>query len=212
VPDLPFQPSDPAVAARVATAFDPEAKVLRAIDALAPLDGRRLALLGAAPAFAAALTERGASVTVVEPAPTASHASVHVATGQLPATADIVLAPWTGFDGTSDVAELEAADRILVSGGRLLVLQDYGRDDLTPVRGPERVAHLLARSRRDGWLIQHGFKVHVIHAWWRFADLAQAGDLLRAAFGGSADAVIEALRKPVVAHNVVIYHRTAGEN
>ena len=94
--------------------------------------------------------------------------------------------------------------------GRLLVLQDYGRDDLTQVRGRERVDHLVARSRRDGWLLQGGFKVHVIHAFWRFADLAEAGALLGALFGTDAATLAATLRRPIVAHNVAVYHRTCN--
>jgi len=213
VPDLPFIPSDPAEAARVASAFDPDNKILAAIDALAPLHGRRVVLLGQAPALAARLAERGAEVTSAQAAISAAVSPIHTATGLPDRSADIMIAPWSGFDGAADAAELAEAERILVPGsGRLLLLQDYGRDDLTPARGAERTAHLVARSRRDGWLLGNGFRVHVIHTWWRFADPAEAADVLRGALGAAAEPVIAGLRRPAVAHNVAIYHRTTGES
>ena len=208
MPDLPFPPRDPRQAGRIAAAFDREAKVLRAIESLVQLRGRRVTVLGAAPALQADIAARGAIVSVAQRAAPASDPGGHTATGLADGSADVVLAPWTGFDGSADAAELAESDRLLAPEGRLIVLQDYGRDDLTAVRGPESVDRLVARSRRDGWLLRSGFRVHVIHAWWRFADLDDARETLRAAFGVAAEPVIAALRKPAVAHNVAIYHRT----
>ena len=213
MPDLPFVPSDPAQAGRVASAFDPEDKILRAIEALAPLSGQRVVVLGQAPVLAARLAARGAEVTSAEAAASAAVLPIHSTTGLPDHCADIVIAPWSGFDGAADAAELAEAERILVPGsGRLLLLQDYGRDDLTPARGAERTAHLVARSRRDGWLLGTGFRVHVLHAWWRFAELTEAAAVLRGVFGAAAEPVIAGLRRPAVTHNVAIYHRTAGES
>src|SRR4029078_13095460 len=57
-------------------------------------------------------------------------------------------APWTLPDASADVSrsvrvgfrgvtanDLAEADRILRPGGRLLVVHDYGRDDVSPLRG-----------------------------------------------------------------------------
>jgi len=213
VPDLPFLPSDPSQLERIAAAFDPEAKVLRSIETLAPVEGRRVALLGTAPLLAARLAERGATVTTVEPSVAVAAATTFTATGLADHSVDVAIATWTGFDGAADAAELAEALRILVPGsGRLLLLKDYGRDDLTDARGPERTAHLLARSRRDGWLLTSGFRLHVIHAWWRFADVAQGTEILNAALGGAAEPVIARLWQPRLAHNVSVFHLTAAES
>jgi SAM-dependent methyltransferase len=211
VPDLPFRLHDATREARVVAAFDPEGKVRRALEELAPFEGRRVLLLGEAPALERALADRGAEVTATHRGLALEGDPSHAATGMPAGSADVVVAPWTGFDGVADPAELAEARRVLAPEGRLLVLQDYGRDDLTAIRGPERTAHLVARSRRDGWLLRSGFRVHVIHAWWRFADLDEAGELLVAAFGPAAATMAGALRRPQVAHNVAIYHRSRDE-
>jgi hypothetical protein len=105
-------------------------------------------------------------------------------------------------------AELVEADRVLRPGGRLLVLQDYGRDDLDPVRGPERTAELVAWSRRDGWYMRSGFRIHVVHAFWTFESVDAAAALLRDIFGPAGEEAGARLRRPRIAHNVVVYHRT----
>jgi hypothetical protein len=214
VPDLPIVPADSTQAARVLSVFDTEAKIVRAILDLAPVEGRRVVLLGRAPRLAARMRAAGAAaVSIVNPV-AAAGAGPSFASTRLPDhAADVVIATWVGFDGVRDAAELAEAERILAPGsGRLLLLKDYGRDDLTAVRGPERTAHLVARSRRDGWLLRSGFRLHVIHAWWRFADLDEAGEVLRAALGTAGEPLVAGLRRPAVAHNVSIYHRTVGES
>ncbi len=209
MPDLPFVPLDAAREGEIAAAIDPEAKIVAAIDALGPVAARRVVLIGPAPRLAAALAARGAIVDIAHAGAAVSTAASAPA-ARPPGSADVVVAPWTGFDGAADAADLAEAERLLGPDGRLLVVQDYGRDDLTPVRGPTRTAALVDRSRRDGWFLRSGFRVHVVHAWWRFASVEEGAGLLRAAFGAAAEPLAGALRRPSVAHNVAIYHRAAG--
>ncbi len=191
--------------------MDPDRKVLRGLDALGPVAGREVVILGEAPLLEARLRELGSVVRVAPAGPTGSWGRATFAATALPAaSADVVLAQWIAFDGVADAAELAEVDRLLRPGGRLLVVQDYGRDDLDDVRGAGLVAELLARSRRDGPLLMAGFRVRVVHAFWEFADLDEAARVLRAAFGPAATATIAALRRPRLAHNVAIYHRPRG--
>jgi SAM-dependent methyltransferase len=125
-----------------------------------------------------------------------------------PASADIVMAFWAAFDGPDRANQLANAERLLRPDGRLLVVLEYGRDDLDVVRGPELAASLVAASRRDGWFLSRGFRVRVIHAFWRFESIDEGGALLRAAYGPAADPAIERMRRPRVAHNVAIYSWT----
>lgn len=226
--DLPFPTTGDDVAERLLRALDVEGKIPRALEALGPLGGRDVALLDPAPRCRAAqLVALGARLTVVDrdtsdgpagPAVPATPAAEGVsvvagtpaATGLPDASSDTVVALWTAM-GAPAMAELAEADRILRPGGRLLVLQDYGRDDLDLVRGPERTAQLISWSRRDGWYLRHGFRIHVVHAFWTFASVEEAASLLRDAFGPAGDLVGGRLHRPRVAHNVVIYHRTRGE-
>ncbi len=130
------------------------------------------------------------------------------ALGTLPAaSADALVALWSSFAGPCPVS-LAAAERVLRPGGRLLVLQDYGRDDLDRVRGNGRAAELLSWSRRDGWYLVAGFRIHVVHTFWQAADVEEARALLAAAFGTAGEAIAGDVRRPRLAHNVAIYHRT----
>jgi SAM-dependent methyltransferase len=124
------------------------------------------------------------------------------------ASADIVVSFWAAFDGPGRAEQLAHAQRVLRPAGRLLVVLDYGRDDLDVVRGPERTASLVAWSRRDGWFLTRGFHVRVIHAFWRFETIEEGGELLRASYGPAAEPAISRLRRPRLAHNVALYHWT----
>ena len=108
-------------------------------------------------------------------------------------------------------AEVAEAERILRPGGRLLVLHDYGRDDLEPIRGAATSAEIVRWSRRDGWYLAHGFRIHVIHAFWTFASVEEAAEVLGEGFGAPGLAVAARLHRPRVAHNVAIYHRSRGD-
>jgi SAM-dependent methyltransferase len=180
---------------------DAERKISRALEAHGPFAGRDVTLFGASPERARWLTEAGARLTVVaDPAAEPAWPS--------PASADIVMAFWAAFDGPDRANQLANAERLLRPDGRLVVVLDYGRDELDVIRGPEEAASLVASSRRDGWFLSHGFRVRVIHTFWRFETIEEGGELLHAAFGPAAEPAIDRLRRPRLAHNVAIYHWT----
>jgi hypothetical protein len=105
------------------------------------------------------------------------------------------------------VPELVAADRLLRPGGRLLVLHDYGRDDISRLR-PADLPEYGAWSKRDGPFLRGGFKIRVVHCWWTFESIEEARAFLVDAFGSSASALADALKRPRLSYNVAIYHRT----
>ncbi len=104
---------------------------------------------------------------------------------------------------------MASADRLLRPGGRLLVVHDYGRDDLATIRGvmPEHATW----SHRGGPFLHRGFRVRVVHCWWTFETLEETRDFLEAAFGDAARPVSERLTRPRLSYNVAVYHRTFGE-
>ena len=104
---------------------------------------------------------------------------------------------------------MASAARVLRRGGRLLVLHDYGRDDVSRLRGDLPEYGLW--SRRDGQFLRGGFKVRVVHAFWTFETLEDAQDFLAAAFGAIGREVASGMKRPRLSYNVAVYHRTFGE-
>ena len=180
--------------ARVA---DVEGKIPRAIDAVAPLDGRDVILVGHDDGRRAReLREHGARVAAVaDVAATRAHAND---------SADAVVGFWDAFRAPLP-SDVDAADRVLRPGGRIVAVHDYGRDDVSRLRG-ERPEY-GSWSRRDGPFLSSGFRIHVVHCWWTFETLEEAARFLGEAFGAEGDAVAGSLRRPRLSWNVAIYHR-----
>jgi SAM-dependent methyltransferase len=200
VADLPFD-LDAGLAEQLARVLDVEGKIPRALEALGPVGGRDVVLVDGPDGIRARqLRELGARVTLV---PSSGPAAFDVPD----ASADVLVAAWTAFRAAPP-DELAQAERILRPGGRLLVLQDYGRDDVTTMLGtpPEP----LAWSRRDGPYLGTGFRIRVIHCFWTFDSMDEAGTFLGAAFGEAGRAVHAGMTRPRISYNVAVFHRTFG--
>jgi hypothetical protein len=122
-------------------------------------------------------------------------------------SADAIVAAWSAFRGV-DPSELAEADRILRPGGRLLVVHDYGRDDVSRLRGD--LPEYGPWSRRNGPFLSNGFRVRVVHCFWTFDTIEAARGFLAEAFGADGAALGGALKRPRLSYNVAIYHRTRG--
>ena len=123
-------------------------------------------------------------------------------------SADVVVGLWSNFREDAP-AEAAAADRLLRPGGRLLIVHDYGRDDVSQLR-PADLPEYTTWGRRDGWFLRSGFKVRVVHCWWTFDDMDDATDFLGAAFGDAGRTFAGSMKRPRLSYNVAIYHRTKG--
>jgi hypothetical protein len=187
--------------ARVREAADVEGKLTRALLALGLPAAGDVALLGdpdgwqAARLAAAGIEAR--SEPLVEPSRLA-----------LPdASLDAVVSLWSEFSGV-DAATRDEANRVLREGGRLIVVRDYGRDDVSALR-PADAPECTSWSRRGGpFLHEGGFRIHVVHCFWTFPTIERARELLAEAFSERGVAVGARLHRPRLSWNVAIYHRT----
>ena len=197
--DLAFDLAAP-LADRLREAVDVEGKLPRALLALGLPAAGEVALLGDPDGWQAArLAAAGIAVRSV---PLAEPPRLDLSDGSL----DAVVSLWSGFPGC-DAAARGEVDRVLRDGGRLLVVHDYGRDDVSALR-PADAPEYTSWSRRDGpFLRDGGFRIHVVHCFWTFATIEQARELLAEAFGERGVAVGAALRRPRLSWNVAIYHR-----
>jgi SAM-dependent methyltransferase len=124
--------------------------------------------------------------------------------------ADAVVSCWSAFRGV-DPSELAEAERVLRRDGRLLVVHDYGRDDVSRLHEDAATRpEYVSWSRRDGPFLRGGFKVRVVHCWWTFESVDDARELVREAFGTPGRSFAATLQRPRLSYNVAIYHRTFG--
>jgi SAM-dependent methyltransferase len=201
VADLPIDLA-PGLAERLTRVLDVEGKIPRALEELGPVRGRDVVLVdGAGGIRARQLSDLGARVTLV------------VSSGRTPFdapddSADVIVAYWSAFRGAPP-DQIAQAGRILRPGGRLLVIHDYGRDDVAFLRGD--LPEYGPWSKRDGPFLAGGFKVRVLHCWWTFESLDTARAFLDDGFGDAGRELGSRLTRPRLSYNVAIYHRTFGE-
>lgn len=122
-------------------------------------------------------------------------------------TADVLVVARSAFRGPS-ADELAGARILMRPDGRLLVIHDYGRDDVARLYGPR--PEYGEWSRRDGPFLGNGFKIRVIHTWWTFDSLEEARDVLIDGFGEAGERVAADLAGPRLSYNVAVYHRSFG--
>jgi SAM-dependent methyltransferase len=180
-------------------AIDPGGKLVAALDAVGPIGGRDVLVVDATGGpFVDGLRAAGArlsSVALSEP----------LRLDVPDASVDVVIGLWSAFRGV-DAADIAEVDRVLRPNGRLLVVHDYGRDDVAKLRGD--LPEYGAWSHRSGPFLTGGFRVRVVHCFWEFSSLEEVGGFLTAAFGQAGSELAARLKRPRLAWNVAIYHRT----
>jgi SAM-dependent methyltransferase len=200
--DLPFA-LEPALGDALSRALDVEGKIPRALDDLGPIAGRDVILVGGGPIETGRLADVGARLTNVDVLGANGDGGWPVPDGH----ADAVVAAWSGFRGIA-LDELAETERVLRPGGRLLVVHDYGRDDVSRLRGDR--PEYGQWSRRDGPFLSAGFRIRVIHCFWTFDSAETAAGFLTRAFGAAGEEFAATLSRPRLSYNVAVYHRTRG--
>jgi len=202
VADIPFELSED-LAQRLRAVIDVEGKIPRALDALGPLASRRVGFLDV-PA-GGLLDTLGAGTAESAALPVEDPLRLDRTDGSL----DAIVSLWSGFRGV-DAAALAEADRVLAPGGRLLVVHDYGRDDVSALADPDAPQY-RSWSRREGPFLRGGaFKIRVLHCFWTFESIGDAQAFLGEAFGERGVAAAAGLKRPRLSWNVAVYHRWRG--
>ncbi|HEY5487145.1 MAG TPA: hypothetical protein VIK06_05805 [Candidatus Limnocylindrales bacterium] len=210
MPDLSMEMPWAALDEAFAGVVDREGKIPAALQELGPVIGQEVVVLDCGRgARARQLEECGARVTAVE-MPASEEVLVELIRrlSALPeGGADAVVVFWSDLatPGSSFIAD---AMRLLRPGGRLLIVHDYGRDDVWRLR-PDVCAERVAWSQRNGPFLGAGFRIRVIHCWWTFDSEEQARELLSAAFGEPGVELAEGMKRPRLEYNVAVYHRSA---
>jgi hypothetical protein len=190
---------------RLIHSLDVEGKIPRALEALGPVAGRDVLLLdGSDGVRARQLRDLGARVAFAG----SGGAGGSVGFGAPDASFDVLVSLWSSFRGAVP-AELAEAQRVLRPGGRLLIVHDYGRDDVSHLRGDLPEYGLW--SRRGGPFLSDGFRLRVVHCFWTFESIEEGSAFLTAAFADTGPAVASTMKRPRLSYNVAIYHRTFGE-
>ena len=217
---------DAALHARLGEMIDPDRQILAALERITPLSGKRIADVGTGIGHYPMLLARRTGRTYgIESDPEllaearrraaiSRQPNVRIVEGTdttLPlrdGAVDIVLSGRITPDDRSLPAIAEAM-RVLRSGGRLVVIGYYGRDDVSELLEPEVAAHAIeATRRRSGWWLRHGFKIKVVHARIDIGDDATAMELLPRLYGDRGRAFLMAPHPPQLQVRLGLYHRS----
>ena len=215
---------DPTLLAKLGELFDPERRVLAALERIVPISGKRIADVGTGighyPMLLARRTGRTYGIEtepellrVARERTGAMHQpNIRIVEGggaTLPlrdGAVDIVL---SGQIEPEDawLPAIGEALRVLRPGGRLVVIGYYGRDDIADLLEPQAVERALdATHRRTGWWLKHGFKIKVVHSRLELGDEATARDMLPQLYGDRGRAFLDGPHPLSLRLRLGLYH------
>jgi SAM-dependent methyltransferase len=219
---LPFWgPEQLALFYLMAQAIDPERRIPAAMQAAGPIEGRILLDVGAGVGDRTILYARLAEhVYALEPDPKAlpilrgrikSSGASNVTV--LPAGAeaipleedsvDVAYATWTYFFGPGSEPGLGEVERVVRPGGDIVVVQNYGHDELSQLWTPEEAEC----EEWPAWFAEHGFACEIVETEWRFQAAEEAKAVLGFLWGEGAEAPVRESGRVEFGYKVAVYHR-----
>lgn len=209
MPDLAMAFHPPEMEEAFLRVVDIEGKLIAALEDLGPVASRDVILLDAGRGFMERrLADIGARVRAVPFPDPQDEAAALARMAEMPdGETDAVIVPWSelAVPGSRFIA---GAQRLLRPRGRLLLVHDYGRDDVWGL-WPERRDRAVAWSQRRGPFLGDEFRVRVIHCWWTFKSPEEAHELLSAGFGPLGVEVADRMKRLRLEYQVAVYHRSA---
>jgi ubiquinone/menaquinone biosynthesis C-methylase UbiE len=202
-------------------AIDPEQRIPAAMQATAPLEGRKLLDVGAGVGDRTIVYARVAChVYALEPDPKAlpilrgrikssGATNVTVVPGgaeSIPledTSVDVAYATWACFFGPGSEAGLHEVERVVRSGGDIVVVQNYGHDELAAF-WPSSEAEC---ETWPPWFEEQGFACQVVDTVWRFQTIDEALAVLEFLWGERARDYVLAQDKVEFGYKVAVYHR-----
>jgi hypothetical protein len=98
---------------------------------------------------------------------------------------------------------LREVERVLRSGGELVVVQNYGQDELARFWDPSEAEC----ETWPPWFAEHGFRCQVIDTTWTFRTQDEALAVLEFLWGERARAYVLEHERAEFGYKVAIYHR-----
>jgi SAM-dependent methyltransferase len=202
-------------------AIDPEERISSAMQAAAPIADRLLLDVGAGVGDRTILYARLAEhVYALESNPTAlpilrgrvksSMASnvtiIPASTEAIPLdddSLDVAYATWAYFFGPGSEPGLREVERVIRPGGDILVVQNYGHDELACIWTPSEAEC----ETWPTWFEEQGFRCQVVDTFWRFDGPDEALAVLEFLWGERARAYVLETGKTQFGYKVAVYHR-----
>jgi SAM-dependent methyltransferase len=202
-------------------AIDPEGRIPAAMQAAAPIEGRVLLDVGAGVGDRTIVYARlAAHVYALELDPRAlpilrgrvkSSGAANVTV--LPAGAeaiplendsvDVAYATWAYFFGPGAEPGLSEVERVVRPGGDIVVVQNYGHDDLSSFWTPSEGEC----ETWPPWFKEHGFTCEVVDTVWHFPGSEEALAVLAFLWGEPARAHVLEGDRVEFGYKVAVYHR-----